>query len=100
LFTKVRRHILLAATIAGWTVLTLDAFALLNAPGGIGRFAGCIALAGTVFWAVTAKSRPAVELWEAAYEAGRRDAQLEAATGRLSRRTRDVVVPFRRTADQ
>lgn len=80
------------ATIAAWFLLAADAVPGVSL-GPAQVFIAVTAGVGAIVLAITSTSRPVTEVWEAGFEAGRRQAKIEESTERAGRSR--VVVPFR-----
>lgn len=90
---RIRRRITATATTAAWVLLACDAFLsdeVLNLNDGESVFTATAAATGSLILAGWARSRPVSEIHEIAYEAGRRQGQIEATVTRSG-----DVVPFR-----
>lgn len=93
---RTRRRVTAVATTAAWAALVLDTthwgFDLAD---DVSRLVLTIAGVGSVLLAQIHITRPAAEVYEVGYEAGRRQGQIDEAT-RVSRGAE--VVQFRRRA--
>lgn len=95
---RICRPAVTIATTVAWATLLVDGIlddATLQLSDGASMLAGCAAVSGSLIIAGWRRSRPVAEVYDMAYEAGRRHAQIE---GAVSRSTDSVVVQFRSRA--
>lgn len=94
---RTRGRIVAALTVAAWLILAADAFlsdAWLNLSPGLSMLVSSIAICGTAFIFTGLRAKPVAEVYQAGYDAGRRQGRMEQAT----RDVTDNVVRMRRRA--